>query len=35
LYGRYCVSARLKDEGFEFSYPTLDEAFDDIFEERT
>ena len=31
LYGRYCVSERLEEEEFEFAYPTLDEAFDDIF----
>ena len=26
LYGRYCVSKRLKEEGFEFKYPEIDEA---------
>ena len=31
LYGRYCISERLQEEGFDFSYPTLEEAFDDIF----
>ena len=34
LYGRYCVSERLEEEGFEFAYQTLDEAFEDIFEEK-
>ncbi len=34
LYGRYCRSERLKEEGFEFSYATLDEAFEDIFKEK-
>ena len=27
LYGRYCVSKRLKEEGFEFKYPGIDSAF--------
>ena len=26
LYGRYCISKRLKEEGFEFKYPTIAEA---------
>ena len=26
LYGRYCVSKRLKEEGFEFKYPEIDGA---------
>lgn len=32
LYGRYCVSERLEDERFEFLYPKLDLALDEIFE---
>lgn len=31
LYGRYCVSERLKDEGFEFHFPDLPSALDDLF----
>lgn len=30
LYGRYCVSKRLKDEGFGFQYPQLDGAMRDL-----
>jgi uncharacterized protein len=30
LYGRYVVSERLKDEGFEFRFPNLSEALDDL-----
>jgi uncharacterized protein (TIGR01777 family) len=30
LYGRYVVSKRLSDEGFEFRFPTVDVAFDDL-----
>lgn len=29
LYGRYCVSRRLREERFEFRYPNLDEALRD------
>lgn len=31
LYGRYCISKRLEAEGFEFKFPTLSTAFDDLF----
>ena len=31
LYGRYCVSERLKAEGFEFTFPTVREALDDLY----
>ena len=31
LAGRYCVPKRLEDEGFEFLYPRIDEAFEDLF----
>lgn len=31
LYGRYCVSKRLREEGFEFEYADLDSAFADLF----
>jgi NAD dependent epimerase/dehydratase family enzyme len=30
IYGRYVISKRLKDEGFEFRYPTLREALADL-----
>lgn len=31
LYGRYVVSRRLREEGFEFRFPDLDEALADLF----
>lgn len=31
LYGRYCISKRLADEGFEFMYPTIEAALSDIY----
>ena len=31
LYGRYTVSERLKEEGFEFRFAELAEAFADIY----
>lgn len=31
LYGRYCVSRRLAEEGFEFMYPTIEAALHDIY----
>ncbi len=31
LYGRYCVSSRLAGEGFEFNFPELPTALDDLF----
>lgn len=30
LYGRYCVSRRLREEGFEFSFPDVESAFSDL-----
>jgi hypothetical protein len=30
LYGRYVVSQRLADEGFEFQFPDLDDALTDL-----
>ncbi|MDF1744051.1 MAG: DUF1731 domain-containing protein [Gimesia sp.] len=32
LYGRYCISKRLKEEGFEFSFPDLGSAFQDLYQ---
>jgi uncharacterized protein len=32
LYGRYCVPKRLMDDGFEFAFPSLDDALRDLFE---
>jgi uncharacterized protein len=34
LYGRYCVSSRLRDEGFSFAFPELAPAFADLFAHR-
>ncbi|QDT91242.1 TIGR01777 family oxidoreductase [Gimesia algae] len=34
LYGRYCVSRRLREEGFEFSYSDLESALRDIYGKR-
>ncbi|QDU48319.1 TIGR01777 family oxidoreductase [Gimesia panareensis] len=31
LYGRYCVSRRLREENFEFEYPDLDSALVDLY----
>lgn len=31
LYGRYCVSRRLREEGFEFHFPELRPALEDLF----
>jgi hypothetical protein len=31
LYGRYCVSRRLTEEGFAFTFPTLSGALQDLF----
>lgn len=31
LYGRYCVSNRLAEEGFEFTYPTVETALQAIY----
>ena len=30
LYGRYLVSRRLKEDGFDFSFPMLREALADL-----
>jgi NAD dependent epimerase/dehydratase family enzyme len=35
LYGRYVVSQRLEDEGFEFGFPTLPEALKDLIDGGT
>lgn len=34
LYGRYCVSRRLREEGFEFEFPELGPALRDIYRIR-
>ena len=34
LYGRYVVSKRLQDEQFEFRFPNLPEALNDLFSEK-
>lgn len=31
LYGRYCISRRLREEGFEFTYPDLASAMQNLF----
>lgn len=31
LYGRYCVSRRLREEGFEFAYPDLPSALRELY----
>lgn len=31
LYGRYCVSRRLRDEGFDFTFPDVRSALQDLF----
>ena len=31
LYGRYCVSHRLRDEGFDFTFPDLASALQDLY----
>jgi NAD dependent epimerase/dehydratase family enzyme len=30
LYGRYVVSKRLQDEGFQFKFPKLEQALQDL-----
>ena len=34
LYGRYCVSRRLSEEGFEFAYPDLASALRELYGRR-
>lgn len=34
LYGRYCISSRLKEEGFEFKYPNIDTALQNIYSRK-
>ena len=34
LYGRYVISDRLKDERFEFQFPEIRAAFDDLLARR-
>lgn len=31
LYGRYCVSNRLEEEGFKFKYPKIDTALQNLY----
>ncbi len=31
LYGRYCISTKLEEEGFKFKFPEIKEAFQDIY----
>jgi NAD dependent epimerase/dehydratase family enzyme len=31
LYGRYCVSRRLREQGFEFEFPDLGSALSDLY----
>jgi hypothetical protein len=31
LYGRYCVSRRLRDEGFAFAFPDLPSALRNLY----
>lgn len=32
LYGRFCMSRRLREEGFEFAFPDLTSALQDVYE---
>ena len=34
LYGRYVVSKRLREENFEFRFPLLKDALDDLLDHR-
>ncbi|HBL45143.1 MAG TPA: epimerase, partial [Planctomycetaceae bacterium] len=34
LYGRYCVSRRLREEEFDFSFPDLESALRDIYAKK-
>ena len=31
LYGRYCISKRLKEEGFDFTFPDLRSALENLY----
>lgn len=35
LYGRYCISRRLKEENFEFQFPDLDSAIQNIYDKTS
>jgi uncharacterized protein len=35
LYGRYCVSRRLREEGFDFLFPDLPSALRDLYEQNS
>ena len=35
LYGRYCVSRRLRDERFDFHFSDLPSALHDLFRQRS
>jgi NAD dependent epimerase/dehydratase family enzyme len=32
LYGRYCVSRRLREEGFDFRFPDVRSALRDLYQ---
>jgi len=34
LYGRYCVSRRLREEGFDFLFPDLPSALRDLYQQN-
>ena len=34
LYGRYCISNRLEEEGFEFKYPNIDTALQAVYSNK-
>ncbi|HLA11687.1 MAG TPA: TIGR01777 family oxidoreductase [Pyrinomonadaceae bacterium] len=34
LYGRYCISRRLTEEGFEFKFPTIATALEEIYSNK-
>jgi NAD dependent epimerase/dehydratase family enzyme len=34
LYGRYCTSRRLAEEGFEFHFPDVEAALEDLLGRR-
>jgi Domain of unknown function (DUF1731). len=35
LYGRYCVSCRLREEGFEFLFPDVSSALRNLYQRPT